>query len=142
MRSKLIVLLLAYTIALLPVHFAVAQQPQADPIEQLKEQIRQMEAVDRDPSTSEEVRNLNRQFLNARRQQLRDLLDKRIAQLRAYQIKMQSTLTADEQALIETTIQQLRTGGRGAESLPAPADKPPNRPAKPNAENADSSAIT
>src|SRR5215471_13112525 len=129
MRSKLIVLLLAYTIALLPMHFAVAQQPQADPIEQLKEQIKQMEAVDRDPSISEEVKNLNRQFLNARRQQLQDLLDKRIAQLRAYQIKMQSTLTADEQALIETTIQQLRAGGPGPASNAGPSDNRPNRPA-------------
>lgn len=129
MRSKLIVLLLAYAITLLPMQFAAAQQPKADAVEQLKEQIKRLEAVDRDASISEEVRLLNHKFLDSRRQQLRDLVDKRIADLRAYQTKMESTISADEKALIETSIQQLQASVRGLDSLPPPADRAVNRPA-------------
>jgi hypothetical protein len=129
MRSKLIVLLLAYAITLLPMQFAAAQQPQADAVEQLKEQIKRLEAVDRDASISEEVRLLNHKFLDSRRQQLWDLVDKRIADLRAYQTKMESTISADEKALIETSIQQLQASVRGLDSLPPPADKAVNHPA-------------
>lgn len=141
MRSKLIVLLLAFTIALLPIQFAVAQQPQAETIEQLRAQITQMEAVDRDASISEEVRNLNRQFLDARRRQLQELVDKRIAELRAYQRKMESVLTADEKELIEMTIQKLAAGGRGPNSLPHPTDKLVNRPADLSAESAEPNGV-
>jgi len=138
MHSKLIVLLLQCALAILPMQFAFAQQPQTDSIDQLKEQIRRMETVDRDPSTPDEVRNLNRQFLNARRQQLRDLVAKRINELRAYQMKMDSVLSGDEKRLIESSIEQLEASVRDQENLPGTSEKPLDRPSRVNANGSES----
>ncbi len=133
MRSRLITLLLVYAIAVLPTHFAVAQQPTVS-VEQLQEQIKQMEAIDRDLSLSEQTRELNRQFLNARRQQLRDLVSKRIVELRSYQTKMESALSVDEQRLLENSIQQLMAMMREPESAARTSDRVVNRPATVNTE--------
>jgi hypothetical protein len=106
MRSKLFVLILLHTLAFSPIGSTVGQQ-QGESVEQLKEQIKQMESVDRDRAIPDEVKNLNRKFLNSRRQQLQDLLTKRLVALRAYQSKMDSALTTEEKKLIGSSIQQL-----------------------------------
>jgi len=138
MRSKLMVLFLVYVIALLPLQFASAQQPQRDSIDQLKQQIRQLEAIDRDPLTSEEVKSLNRQFLNTRRQQLRELIAKRIDHLRAYQTQMASVLSDDEKTVISSSIEQLQASARELESIPR---TPASRPIDVNTESAESNGM-
>jgi hypothetical protein len=80
---------------------------EASDISQLKEQIQRLELVDRDPSTSAEVRGLNRRFLLQRRAQLRSLLQKEIKALQSYRSTVGSSLSTDENTLIEASIQKL-----------------------------------
>jgi hypothetical protein len=89
----------------MPICPAWAQQP--DSINQLKEQIKQMEAVDRDPATPADVKSLNRDFLKTRRAQLHDLLVKNLDALRKYQANLGSSLTPEETKVVESSIQDL-----------------------------------
>src|SRR6266404_957087 len=82
----------------------VPAQQQVTSISQLKEQIQKMERLDRDPSTPEDLRKINRNFLEARRAQLRDLLISSIDALRKYQSGFSSSLTPDENKVIEVRI--------------------------------------
>ena len=77
---------------------------QTDPIGQAKQQIRMLEAVEKDPTTSPEAKSLNRRFLRERRLQLQALLTKAIAGLRDYQARVKSSLTVDENEAIENSI--------------------------------------
>src|SRR6266550_2340594 len=103
--SKLGVLLIICALAFMPTCPAWAQQP--DSISQLKEQIRQMEAVEHDPAIPSDMKSLNRDFLKARRTQLHDLLVKNLEALRKYQSNLSSSLTAEENKVVESSIQEL-----------------------------------
>lgn len=83
---------------------------QTDPIAQVKAQIRLLEGVDNDPTTSPEARSLNRKFLRERRLQLQALLTKAIAGLRDYQARVKSSLTSDENESIENSIRSFESG--------------------------------
>jgi hypothetical protein len=107
---------------------AFAQQ-QSGAIGELKEQIQKMESIDRDPATPADVRNLNRNFLEARRAQLRELLIKSIAALRKYQSSFRSSLTSEENKEIENkigdwekTLQDLKETVAGDQTLSAGND--------------------
>jgi hypothetical protein len=103
--SRLGVLFLICALAFMPTCPAWAQQP--DSINQLKEQIKQMEAIDRDPATPADIKSLNRDFLKARRIKLHDLLLKNLEALRKYQSNFRSSLTAEESKVVEGSIQDL-----------------------------------
>ena len=83
-----------------------AQQPVAS-VRILKEQIQQLETIDRDPATSDDVKILNRRFLNERRSNLRVVLRQRIETLRKYQTNVKSALTAEENKILEDSIAEL-----------------------------------
>jgi hypothetical protein len=76
---------------------------QGPSIDQLKQQIAEKEAIDRNPSTSPEVRKINRDFLNQQRQELRDALTKGIEDLREY--ASQVSLTADQKKIVAASIE-------------------------------------
>jgi hypothetical protein len=77
---------------------------QTDPIGQAKQQIRLLEAVEKDPTASPEAKSLNQRFLRERRLQLQVLLTKAIAGLRDYQARVRSSLTGDENEVVENSI--------------------------------------
>jgi hypothetical protein len=103
--SRLGVWFFICTLAFMPTCPAWAQQP--DSITQLKEQIKKMEAVDRDPATPADVKSLNREFLKTRRTQLHDLVVKNLEALRKYQSNLSSSLTAEESEVVESSIRDL-----------------------------------
>ena len=92
-------------------------------LKQLHEIIQRLEAVNRDPSTTTEVRKLNRRFLTERRSQLRSLLQAEIKALQDYGASVGPSLSADEKLAIESSIaklsQELRQleGQGGTQSL-------------------------
>lgn len=100
-----------------------AQQQEVTSIVQLKEQIAKLEAVDRDENTPDEVRSVNRSFLEERRTQLKALLEKRVKALQSYLETVSSSLTADEKQRVESSIRSVsielqNLGGNTQTSLP------------------------
>lgn len=83
----------------------VAQQ--AASINSLEEEIQRLEASDRDGTLSDEVKQLNRQFLNKRRSQLSELIRLRIESLRSYQIQNRSILKENENETINKSLNDL-----------------------------------
>lgn len=77
--------LTAMFLMLVIVTLSVAQQ---DPIADLKRRIQEMEAVERDPSTSPEVRKVNHDFLTERRRELRATLQKAVEDLQNYESRI------------------------------------------------------
>ncbi len=98
-----------------------AQQSPSISIESLKEQIRKLEQIDRDPNTPPEVRTLNQSFLAERRSQLRDLSQKRIDSLRAYLSSVRASLSASEIERVQQAIDELQTS-LGESQLSVSAD--------------------
>jgi len=85
-----------------------AQQSTTVSIDSLKEQIRDLEQIDRDPNTPPEVKTLNQSFLAERRVQLRELSQKRIDSLRAYLARVRANLSASEIERVQRTIDELQ----------------------------------
>lgn len=94
--------------ALAPLPAALAQQSGAPAADPLRDQIARLESVERDPSTSPEVRELNRSFLRARREQLRAELKKRIGALVGYLSSSGPLLRGDEVKSVRASIESLR----------------------------------
>ncbi|HYE14325.1 MAG TPA: hypothetical protein VD968_07795 [Pyrinomonadaceae bacterium] len=94
-------------------------QPKDVSVNQLREEIAKLEAVENDPSTPPEVRELNRSFLQQRRRQLNALLQTRAASLRQYLSRMKGHLTPDEVKVVERSIDDLEQGLSAAETTPA-----------------------
>lgn len=74
---------------------------------QLRTQIAEKEAVDRDPSVSPEVKSLNRRFLDEQRQQLAAAITKEIVNFQRYQAAISHT--ENEKKVIAETINSLQT---------------------------------
>lgn len=128
--SSLLTLFLICSILAAPLR---AQQS-GSPISALKEQIARLEAIDLDPATPNEIRELNRRFLAERKIELAALIGKRIASLRAYQASVGSALKPNENQLItdslrelELDLQSLRTGVERAAA--PPSSRPQSRAA-------------
>jgi hypothetical protein len=86
--------------------------------QKLREQIALMEKVDKDPSTLEETRDLNRNLLAVKRAELAERLTKEIDGLQKYSQTMESSLSASDKEKITTRISSLR-GEREALQRPA-----------------------
>ncbi|MFL6286295.1 MAG: hypothetical protein ACJ74Q_24420 [Pyrinomonadaceae bacterium] len=76
-------------------------------INKIKEEYERLLAVDRDPSTEPDVREVNRKFLEERRAQLRTAIETRIGALRKYQASMNGTLSPAEGLVVANSIQAL-----------------------------------
>jgi hypothetical protein len=87
--------------------FCSAQQPTSIP--NLKEQIAKLERIDQDPTTPEDVKSLNRRFLNERRTQLYGLLKQRLDTLKKYQATVKAILSPDENKIIDDSIAEIQT---------------------------------
>jgi hypothetical protein len=103
----LIVTVLLNVLAPLPAVTA-QQQSASGPAEPLREQIARLESIERDPETSPEVRELNRNFLLARRAQLRAELKKRVGALEAYLSSGAGILSSAEANAVSASIRSLR----------------------------------
>ena len=110
--------------------FSICGQ-QTDQITKIRQEIQALEAIDKDPGTLAEVKNMNREFLQARRLLLQDLLTKAVSGLRDYQSRVKSTLTNDENQTVETSIraleqelQELKTSMQMANSSGSPNTQP------------------
>lgn len=91
--------LTAMFLMLVIVTLSVAQQ---DPIADLQRRIQEMEAVERDPSTSPEVRKVNHDFLTQRRRELRAALQKAVEDLQNYESRV--TLSDAEKQTLTAAI--------------------------------------
>ena len=99
MKRSLHRTLIAITLVFIMTILGLAQK---DPIVYLKQQIAEMETIDRDPATSPEVRKLNREFLLRRRQELFAALQKAIEDLQNYQARV--SLSREEKGIVEASI--------------------------------------
>jgi hypothetical protein len=99
-------------------------------IVKLREQYERLLAIEHDPATSPEVREMNHPFLEERRTQLATALRTRIGTLRKYQGSAVMALTDDEKRAIEGSIQklidELETLQPGQDDLPK-GDARPSR---------------
>jgi hypothetical protein len=80
-------------------------RPNDTSIAQLKEAIVRLEAIDSNPATPPDVKEVNRGFLQKRREQLNLLLQKRSIALREYLANMKDFLSPEEVATVERSIQ-------------------------------------
>jgi len=105
-----------------------AQQTGAEAI-QLREEIARLSAIDRDPSTLWEIRNLNRSFLDDRKSRLRALLEERFTALQTYRrlvsLNLDERRTLDESIRkVERELQDLNEGSRPGSSDQLPFRDP------------------
>jgi hypothetical protein len=108
-------------------------QQRGESIAQLREQIVYLEKIEADPSTTQEVKDINRRFLEERRVQLQDLLKSRISALRKYETAVQATLTSNEAKVLENTIRDLEKNLQDMELravVPAPLELSSREPAE------------
>src|SRR5438445_12061464 len=92
--AKIIILVLVFN--LLAPLAGRAQEPQTKSVERLKDEIQKMEAVDQNPSTPPEIKELNRSFLAERRRQLYLALKKTKDALEVYLTSVAASLTPAE----------------------------------------------
>ncbi|MDQ3746211.1 MAG: hypothetical protein M3444_17705 [Acidobacteriota bacterium] len=76
-------------------------------IAELTEEYERLLAIERDPSTPTEAREMNRTFLEARRAQLRAALTARLGALRKYRAGTAAMLTEKEQGVLDNAIRDL-----------------------------------
>lgn len=76
-------------------------------LSEIKGEYERLLAIERDPATPAEAREMNRRFLEARRAQLADALRQRIGVLRKYQAGIAAALSGDEKQVVEGSIQEL-----------------------------------
>ncbi len=113
--KKTLSLVLSFTISSLGL-FALAAKPAraqqvasaGASINKIREEYERLLAVDRDPSTASDVRELNRKFLEERRAQLRAAIETRLGALREYQSSMSGTLSTEEGVTVGDSIQSLK----------------------------------
>jgi hypothetical protein len=90
----------------------LAQGQRSATIEELRDQIQKLVAIDTDPAASTEVRNLNRGFLQQRRKQLVVLLKQRLTSFQSYQATVGGMLTPEETktlaARIQNTLEEIK----------------------------------
>jgi hypothetical protein len=100
-------------------------------IDEIKEEYERLLAIERDPSTPTEAREMNRTFLEARRAQLADALRKRIAALRRYESSVVTSLSDEERHVVEGSIQRLSAELQSLQ--PARSDPPARATRRPPA---------
>lgn len=89
----------------------VAQQQAGENIAALREQIAKLEKIEADLGTSPDVKDINRNFLFARRGELNALMRKKISALRQYLSTAAEALTEDERQVVEKSIRELEELG-------------------------------
>lgn len=110
---------------------ATVPDPDLDPI---RASIRTLEAKDADPTLPRDTRDLNRQFLNERRNQLLALLSVRLENLRKYQESIRSSITVEMNQTIDAKVQALVNeiasvkAADGSSTLGASPVTPPSGP--------------
>ena len=108
MRAKWISMLIAITILFQGGIVAHGQEVANNKsISDLKEQIERLLKVERDETVPADVKSLNHGFLEARRAELRVLLQKRINSLRSYRTSVGSALTSAEIQVVDNSIRDL-----------------------------------
>jgi hypothetical protein len=112
--KKILSLALAFTVSTLGLLSLLAQPVRAQQvasvgksISEMKEEYERFLAVDRDPSTPAEVKEINHQLLETRRTQLRAAIESRLGALKKYQSSLSGTLSAEESLVIVNSIQAL-----------------------------------
>jgi hypothetical protein len=119
--------------------------------QKLREQIALMEKIDKDTSTLEEVRDLNRNLLVAKRAELAERLTKEIDALQKYSLTMESSFSASDKEKIATRISSLRQEREAlqhplpavtAAAVPAPPVQPSNNSSSSAPVASDSAANT
>ena len=89
--------------------------------QKLREQIALMEKIDKDSTTGDEVRVLNRELLAEKRNQLATRLTKEIAGLQTYSQTMESSLSESDKQKIASRLSALRQEMDGLRSSLPPA---------------------
>ncbi|HYH84721.1 MAG TPA: hypothetical protein VEX60_04510, partial [Pyrinomonadaceae bacterium] len=112
--KKFLSLALAFTVSSLGLVSLLAQPVRAQQvatagksISEIKQEYERLLAVDCDPSTPSEVRELNHQFLEKRRTQLRAAIEGRLGALRKYQASMGASLSGEEGLVVGNSISAL-----------------------------------
>ena len=107
MKSKVIIALLVF-VFIVPGGIAFGQEAQSElSIAQLEAIIEKMEAVDRDPATTPEVRKHNSQFLKETRERLHKIKGN-LGSLQQYLTNFKAVLTPAQVQQVEAAIQNLQ----------------------------------
>jgi len=107
MKSKVISALLIF-VFIVPGGIAFGQEPQSElSVAQLEAIIEKMEAVDRDPATTPEVRKHNSQFLKEARERLHKLKGN-VSSLQQYLTNFKAVLTPAQVQQVEAAIRNLQ----------------------------------
>src|SRR5882757_5800055 len=101
-QMKIRNLICACVVAILLSQAALSQQNVS--VDQLREQIAKLTAINNDPATSSEVRKINLGFLEERRKQLLDLLRRKLDALKTYQTNVKGILSTAEEQLVAKSI--------------------------------------
>jgi hypothetical protein len=99
-------LILIVTLFALPSTNLWAQSANEISIDQLKEQIQKLSAIERDATAPSEVKSVNRIFLKQRRVLLQSLLQKNVDGLRGYLERLGPALSPEEKLIVQNTIKQ------------------------------------
>jgi hypothetical protein len=109
-----------------PVH---AQSQAERRIEELKESVRKLEAIDRDKDISSGVKERNKRYLSEQREELRDLLVYQIKDLKAYKATAGDALNQRQNQDLDSNIAALEKDLSGVEAGMA-SGAPPERRAR------------
>jgi len=105
MRSFCIIFLIVASL-IVPSSSLLAQGTPELSVSQLKDELRKLNAIDRDANTPPNVRQVNRIFLKKRQGELQALLQKNVESLKRYLSAVQSDLRSEERLIVENTIVQ------------------------------------
>jgi hypothetical protein len=86
---------------------APAQQPATLSITEARKQIQELKVIEQNESATEDVKTLNKKFIDDREVRLHALLAQRVAALRKYLSSVNSILQPDERATVEATVRDL-----------------------------------
>ena len=106
MQTRLKLVLLISVLVLQLSVGASAQEPAS--INELRQQIQKLTSIAIDPKMDPEVRNLNRRFLEERRNKLVALLKERLTTLQSYQAKVSDVLTDSEKQVLAQAAQDFQ----------------------------------
>jgi hypothetical protein len=106
MRNRIFTLIAVISFAILPGASVRGQQSGAT-IEELTLAIQKLEAIDANPATPADIRQLNREFLGERRAKLLSLLVEKKRALRDYLTTTSSALSQDQIARVEQQLTDL-----------------------------------
>lgn|GEM_PF-6588720 len=95
---------IAVAVILLSALAGLAQQAEGPNLADLRKEIQELIVIDRNDSTPQEARSLNRKFIRERQARLHSLLEERIAAMNKYQESVRAIIGPEERTAVQDAI--------------------------------------